>query len=470
MTITIPEPNEKQKLFLKDRHRHVGFGGARGGGKSWSVRVKAVLLALNFPGIKILIIRRTYPELRENHIEPLCQMLKVGTEQAAARYNDSKKLITFPNGSRILFGYCNNDSDIHRYQGTECDVLFIDEATQLPEDWIKALCACVRGVNDFPKRVYYTCNPGGIGHAYIKRIFIDKTYLPDEHSEDYSFTQSLVFDNKVLLEHDPDYLRMLESQPEKRKKAWLNGEWDTFEGQVFEEWRNDPEHYSDRINTHVIDEFPIPRSWKIYRGMDWGYTKPFSVAWYAIDHEGRMYRIKEFYGCTKEANTGLRLDPKTVAKRIKEIEATDPMLSGRHVIGIADPAIWGSQTGESIEEMMESCGVFNQKGDHERIAGKMQCHYRLKFDCNGVPMFYCFKSCTEFIRTVPMLIYDDTKTEDIDTDGEDHIYDEWRYVCMENPLNPEIIEKQSRPEYDPLDQWETEQLYKRGKQWTKQTF
>lgn len=454
MVLKIGKPNEKQELALLDHHRHIGYGGARGGGKSWFVRAKAVSLAYYYPGIKIKIIRRTFPELQENHIEPLCEMLKVGTPEAAASYNDGKKLMIFPNGSKIRFGYCNNDNDVRIYQGMESDIVFIDEATQFPEDWTKAIAASVRGVNDFPKRIYYTCNPGGVGHAYIKRIFIDKVYMPYEHPEDYSFIQALVYDNKALMESDPNYLRMLESQPEARRKAWMDGSWDSFEGQVFEEFRNLPEHYEDRIGTHVIDPFVIPGHWKIYRGLDWGYTKPFAVHWYAVDEDRRMYCIKEYYGCTREANTGVRLDPKEVAKTILEIEKTEPLLKDKHIIGIADPAIWGTQTGQSIAEMMEEMGVYHDKGDHNRLSGKMQCHYRLKFDDRGVPMFYTFSTCRHFIRTIPTLIYDETHVEDIDTDGEDHIYDEWRYVCMENPITIKPTVTKHKPDYDPLDLWE----------------
>ena len=150
LTIPIAQPNEKQKLFLKSKAKYVAFGGARGGGKSWSVRVKAILLAHSFAGIKQMIMRRTYPELYANHIKPLLVMLPLGSY----KYNDSKKELTFTHGSQILFRYCNNDKDLLNYQGTEIDILYIDEATQFTEEQYKVLIACVRGVNNFPKRVY----------------------------------------------------------------------------------------------------------------------------------------------------------------------------------------------------------------------------------------------------------------------------------------------------------------------------
>lgn len=148
MTITIEPPNPKQALFLQDEHKHVGFGGARGGGKSWAVRTKAKLLCSAYPGIRCLIVRRTYPELVNNHIRLLRTELK-----DIASYNDKDKLFTFINGSTLQFMYCAKDADIDHLQGVEYDVIFFDEATMLSEFQMKALTACVRGVNEFPKRI-----------------------------------------------------------------------------------------------------------------------------------------------------------------------------------------------------------------------------------------------------------------------------------------------------------------------------
>lgn len=438
--LQLPDPNPKQRLFLQARKKNIGFGGARGGGKSWSVRTKAILLSLNYPGIKVLIVRRTYPELVNNHIIILRPQLL-----GIAKYNDKDKIMKFGNGSTINFMYCQYDKDLDRLQGTEYDVIFLDEAAQLTEYQMKSITACCRGVNEFPKRIYYTCNPGGQGHAYIKRIFIDKRYIDGEDPDDYEFVQSLVTDNRALMLAQPDYIKQLEALPPKLREAWLYGRWDVFEGQVFEEFRDIPDHYVDRTGTHVINPFRIPDTWKLLRGFDWGYSKPFSVGWYAVDHDGRMYRIRELYGCTKQANEGVKWTPQQVAERIREIEESDINLKGKYIRGIADPAIFEESKGESIARMMERAHVYWEPGDHKRIPGKMQCHYRLTFDENKIPMFYVFRTCTEFVRTIPLLMYDENKVEDIDTDMEDHIYDEWRYVCMENQLNPEdvVLEKKA---------------------------
>lgn len=452
-SFTFPPPNEKQALFLTDTHKYIGFGGARGGGKSWAVRVKAVLLCLNYPGIKVMIIRRTYPELQENHIIPLCEMLHCHAEdrtQRVASYNDSKKHITFPNGSRILFRYCDNEKDADRFQGTEVDVLFVDEATHQSEEKMDKLSACVRGVNGFPKRIYYTCNPGGVGHAWVKRLFVDRQYKPGENPDDYSFIRSLVRDNLALMQSDPEYVRKLEALPPKLRKAWLDGDWDIYEGQFFEEFADRPEHYIDRQWTHVIEPFEIPDGWRIYRSFDWGYAKPFSCAWWAVDYDGVVYRILELYGCTDTPNEGVKWTPERVFAEIHRIETEHRWLRGKTIQGVADPAIWDAETGESIADVATRYRVYFDKGDHARLPGWMQVHYRLYFDENGYPMMYAFKNCKAFIRTMPLLQYDEHRVEDLDTDGEDHVADEVRYFLMTRPIKPRKAPLPEAKQADPL--------------------
>lgn len=433
MTITIERPNPKQELFLRAKAKHIGFGGARGGGKSWAVRAKAKLLAARYPGIKMLIVRRTYPELINNHINILRRELL-----GIARYTDKDKVLCFVNGSTINFSYCACDADLDRLQGQEYDAIFLDEATQLSEYQMKTITACLRGVNGFPKRIYYTFNPGGQGHAYIKRIFIDRRYDDGEDPDDYVFIQSLVTDNAALMASQPDYVKQLEALPPKLRDAWLYGSWDVYEGQFFEEFADRSEHYLDRQWTHVIEPFEIPDSWTIYRCFDWGYNHPFACEWAAIDPDGVMYIIAELYGCTKTPNEGVKWIPDKVFAEIHRIECEHRWLKGKQIIGVADPAIWNAETGESIAERAARYQVYFSKGDHQRIPGWMQLHYRFAFDDNGYPMLYVFRSCKGFIRTMPLLMYDDHKPEDIDTDGEDHIADAVRYLCMARPIKPRM--------------------------------
>ena len=445
-TLDLGRAQPKQTLFLKDKHRHIAYGGARGGGKSWAVRTKSKLLAFRYPGIKILIVRKTYKELQNNHIEQLTAELA-----GFAKYNRSDKMFRFPNGSTISFGYCANEGDLGQYQGAEYDVVFIDEAGQLQESWIRKINLCVRGTNGFPKRTYYTLNPGGPGHAYFKRVFVDRNFNPDEDPNDYFFIQAKVEDNKVLMDTQPDYLRELENLPPTLRAAWKDGRWDVYEGQFFEDFRDVPEHYQDRRWTHVIEPFEIPDGWTICRSYDFGYGKPFSCAWWAVDYDGTIYRIMELYGCTRTPNEGVKWTPDKQFEEIHKTEMQHPWLKGKTIIGVADPAIWDASRGESVADTAARYGVFFTPGDNERIAGWMQCHYRLQFDEDGYPRMYVFNTCRAFIRTIPTLIYDEHRAEDLDTKMEDHVADEWRYFCMSRPIKPIRAVKEQRILFDPLD-------------------
>ncbi len=448
MELLLQSPNERQKLFLKDTHRYVAFGGARGGGKSWAVRTKAKLLAVKYKGIRICIIRRTYPELRSNHIDTLRLEL-----QGVARYIEGKKEFVFKSGSKIFCRYCQNESDLRKFQGTEYDVIFIDEATQFSENMFHMICACVRGVNGFPKRVYLTCNPGGEGHGWVKRLFVDRRFKTGEKAQDYAFIKSLVTDNKALLQADPDYIRQLESLPPKLRKAWLEGDWNIFEGQFFEEFRDDPDHYDDRLFTHVINPFEIPAHWPIYRSYDFGYGKPFDASWWAVDGEGRAYLILQLYGCTQYPNEGVKWSPDKQFAEIHRIETEHRWLKGKNIIGVADPSIWDASRGDAIVDAADRYFVHFSPGDNKRIPGWMQCHYRFQFDGEGRPMVYFFNTCKEAIRTIPLLQFSKTNPEDLDTDGEDHFADSFRYFAMSRPIAaPAVLEgKRETADDDPLD-------------------
>lgn len=392
------------------------------------------------------------------------------------KYNDSKKEITFPNGSQIIFRYCSNDKDLNNFQGTECDIMYIDEATQFTEEQFKILAACVRGVatrkeDKFPKRCYLTCNPGGQGHGWVKRLFIDKSYRSGENAEEYRFIQASVFDNKALMEQQPDYLRQLEALSPKLREAWLYGRWDIYSGQFFEDFRTTPdvelcakagitpeEALRQRRFTHVIEPFDLSlgdcRGWNIMRSYDFGYNKPFSLGYWAVDYDGVLYRIAEIYGCTETPDEGVRWSPDEQFRRFREFEDQHPWLKGRHIVdSVADPAIWDSSRGESIADTAARYGIYFTPGDNQRIPGWMQMHYRMQFSDYGFPRMYVFNTCKAFIRTIPLMMYSETHPEDINTKLEDHCPDECRYMCMSRPVKPIVPDEPMNVLTDPLNQF-----------------
>ena len=445
-----------------------------GGGKSDALVIEA-LRQVAIPHYKGLIVRKTFPQLAELIDKSLNYYPRIYPK---ARYNISSHTWTFPSGAKIIFGSMQHTKDKHQYQGKAYDFVAFDELTHFTYEEYSYLFSRNRP-NGPGTRVYIrsTANPGGVGHGWVKERFITAARPMQPISEEVKwkdpggewhtaiqkriFVPSTVFDNKVLLANDPGYVQRLASMPEAERNALLYGDWDSFSGQVFTEWRNDSEHYVDRINTHVIAPFRIPDTWRVWCGLDWGYSRPFSVGWFAVDHDRRLYHIKELYGCTGTPNVGVKWEPAEVARVIRTIEAEDPNLKGRQIFRVGDPAIWGSDGTESIGALMERERVYFEKGDNARIDGKMQLHHRLAFDDEGKPMFYVFDTCKHFIRTFPNLVYDETHVEDIDTDGEDHSYDMARYVCMKNPISPRPRAKSDLLPYDPLDRWDSKPTYDR---------
>ncbi len=459
-------PQKKQSIFMSRPEDEALYGGAAGGGKSDALVIEA-LRQVHIPHYKAIILRKTFPQLTELIEKSLGYYKAVFPK---AKYNDSKHVWTFPSGAKIYFGSMQHTKDKHNYQGKAYDFVAFDELTHFNFEEYNYLFSRNRP-NGPGTRSYIraTANPGGIGHSWVKQRFItaaepmstiweeQTVNMPDGSVKKFRksriFVPSSVFDNQKLIENDPGYLGRLAQLPKAERDALLYGDWNSFSGQVFSEWVNDDAHYFDRKNTHVISPFKVPAEWKIYRGFDWGFAKPFSVGWYAVDYNKRIYRIRELYGCTDTPDTGVKWEPYLIAKKIREIEEQDDNLKGKTIHGIADPAIFADDRGRdtSIAAVMERSGVFFDKGNHERLAGKMQLHNRLRFDDEGYPMFYVFSTCKHFIRTVPSLVYSETDVEDVDTKGEDHIYDECRYVLMEYPITPKPAKAQTESEFDPLE-------------------
>lgn len=440
------------------------YGGAAGGGKSDALVIEA-LRQVHIPHYKALILRKTYPQLSEL-IEKTQNYYKRAFPKA--KYNGSTHTWKFPSGAIIRFGSLHHTQDKLNYQGHAYDYIAFDELTQFTYDEYIYLLGRNRP-NGPNTRVYIrsTANPGGIGHGWVKERFITSMPPMTPKTEFVKivsptgqvinrkltriFVPSLVFDNDALMQNDPNYITRLASLPEADKQALLYGDWNSFSGQVFTEWVDDPAHYDDRQYTHVINPFLVPRDWQIWQSYDHGYARPFSVGWYAVSPDKVIYRIREFYGCGGTPNVGIKLDAQSIAQQIRRIESEDENLKRFSQINrIGDPAIWQSQGTESIGALMERESVYIEKGDNTRIAGKMQAHHRLKFDDNGRPLFQVFNTCKNFIRTIPALVYSESDVEDVDTTCEDHIYDEWRYILMRNPVTERQIQERMKV-YSPLD-------------------
>lgn len=464
-------PQPRQRDFLSRPEDEALYGGAAGGGKSEALVMEALRQA-DIGCYRGLILRKTVPQLGELIDKSQRYYPRV---YPGARYNVTTHTWTFPSGARIRFGSLPRPQDRLSYQGLAFDFIGFDELTQFErEEYMYLLSRNRPGGPGTRCCVRATANPGGIGHGWVKERFLTagppgrtiwESYpvvFPDGHTEmrrrSRIFIPSTVFDNEILLRNDPAYLARLAALPEADRKALLYGDWDSFSGQVFLEWRNDPAHYADRIGTHVISPFRIPPDWHLFRGFDWGYRHPFSVCWFAEDREGRLYHIRELYGCASDGhgqplpNVGVMWTARHIAEEIRRIEREDPNLRGRPVTGVADPAIFRRDGGESVGELMEGRQVYWDKGDNTRLAGKQQFHNRLAFGEDGRPMLYVFSTCRHFIRTVPSLIYSTVNVEDVDTAGEDHIYDAARYVMMEVPCAPPRVPPVpiDRP-FDPLD-------------------
>lgn len=394
--------NERQKLFFKARHRFIAYGGARGGGKTWAVRIKAMLLACRYAGIKILIVRRSFQELRDNHILPLQMELR-----DLARWKEQEKRFIFPNGSYIRFGYCSAERDVLQYQGQEYDIIFIDEATQLTEFQFQTFKGCLRGANDFPKRMYLTCNPGGVGHAWVKRLFIDRQYVEGERPEDYEFIQAKVTDNPVLMKKDPEYINMLRSLPYELREAWLNGSWDIFAGQYFSEWNRD---------VHVVEPFVIPAWWRRYITIDYGLDMLAAYLIVVDDHD-MAYVVQEVY---KGRDLGEGAKGLIVSEAAAEVKA----LAGNGDVAayLAPPDLWNArqETGKSVADIFAESGIYLTQSSNDRIDGWMAMHERLHVfeDEQGVQVakLRIFPQCINLIRTLPQLRYDDKRINDVATE------------------------------------------------------
>lgn len=404
------------------------FGGAKGGGKSKGLRLIMLLRRFKYPGSYGAIFRRTYPELEGNHIRPLLEEFP----ELRVYWHESKKLLTLPNGSTLQFCHCNNENDVGLYQGREFHDLAIDEAGQ----WTEAMFRKLLGSNRSSKpgiaaKAILTGNPGGPGHKWLKRLFVDKAYNNRERAGDYAFVQALVDDNPDLIQNDPDYIYRLESEPnEALRKAYRFGSWDIFAGQFFGE--------IDR-SIHCIKRFDIPSHWNRFGAYDYGYNHPAAFGWFAVDEDGNVYLYRELI------KAQMRVDQ--FAQAIRQYPDTKDLMTIQAGWDCwAKKAVLQAGTTPTIAEEFMKHELFLTKAKIDRVNGAAQVRNYLAWQnlANGrnQPRFFILDSCPVSFDCLSRMEHDPNHAEDVlkvdsvegDPYAGDDAYDMIRYGLMSRPL------------------------------------
>ena len=420
------EITEKQDLFVNSEAYEIFFGGAAGGGKSYGQLIDALLYALQYPKSSQIIFRSTFADLEKTLIRKSREIypLKI------ANYNDSKHTWKFKNGSIIDFGYIQYEKDVYQYQSAEYDVIRFDELTHFTEHMYTYMISRNRGANPYPKHMKSTGNPGGIGHTWVKKRFIDigepnKIYeMP--LSEDKptmktrTFIPSFVQDNKFMLEYDPDYVNRLDALPEKERKALKYGDWDIYDGQYFSE-------FNRRI--HVCEPFEIPRNWDRYISFDYGLDK-FAVLFIAVDTKGKAYVYNQIH---KE-----NLIVSEAAQILKSV-----MRKTEFKAIYAPPDLWQTDrhTGKSTAEIFRENGVVLTMSSNARVAGWLAVKEWLKVRCvknehtgehENISDLVIFSTVLTLIEYLPQIQHDDKNVNDCATQPHEltHICDALRYFCI----------------------------------------
>lgn len=436
-----PQPGP-QRALLACPIFEVFYGGARGGGKTdgclgeWAQHAQA--FGASASG---MFVRRELTQLDEAIHRSHALFAPTG-----ARWGEQKKTWVFPGGGRLKFRPLERAADAEKYQGHSYTRVYVEEATNFPDPApIDRLRATLRSSAGVPCRLRLTGNPGGPGHSWVKARYIDPApegwtrIVENEGGEggdlDRLFIPARLADNLALLDADPAYpARLRQSGSAVLVRAWLEGDWSVVEGAFFDCWRP---------GRHVLPPTPLPASWLRFRSFDWGSARPFSVGWWAVTSEdwqhpsgtvverGALVRYREWYGANGP-NRGLKLTAEAVALGIR---ARTP--AGEDIAyTAADPACFIQDGGPSLAERFARSGVPLRRADNQRVPGWDQLRRRLVGDGAGQndrAMILCFETCRDSIRTLPALTHDPTRTEDLDTRGEDHAADEWRYACMSRP-------------------------------------
>lgn len=429
---TLWKPQPKQAALLSCPAFEIFYGGAAGGGKSDGL-VAAGLQDVKMWGAhsRVIIFRQSRDELSE-----LLERADFMYLPQDAEYRRTSKFGTnvyfFPNGGRVQFAYLEREEDVRRYQGKQFTLVGFDELGNYPTPYCWTyMQSRVRSAHGARGRIIGTGNPGGRGQGWIRQRFMDgkmpnriytrEVRLRDNSVRSYTsvFIPSSLYDNRALMENDPDYEARLLSLPDYLRDALLNGSWEVFAGQVFK---------FDRLR-HVRDMVLLDaRYWFKFCSFDWGYAKPYALLWWAVNAEGRMYLYREDYGCRDgEYNVGIRKGSDTLARESFAVA----MREGVRDI-VMDPACWNEQDDKpSVAANFAAAGWNTVPANNDRRQGLVIFDQMLRnTDENGIPMLTVCPQSAGFIRTVPLLTPDPNRQEDIDTKLEDHIYDAARYAVM----------------------------------------
>lgn len=427
----------KQRLFLEtiEKTPVTFYGGAKGGGKSKGLQLIMLFRRFKYPNSTGAIFRRTYPELEGNHIRPLFQAFP----ELRGYYNESKKLLSLPNGSTLQFCHCNNENDITLYQGREFHDLAIDEAGQWTESMFRTLLGSNRSAQPrITPKCLLTGNPGGIGHGWLKRIFIERCFNERETPLDYAFVQALVDDNAALMANDPGYISKLRSEPnEALRKAYLHGDWNIFAGQFFQEITKD---------VHFIKPFEIPNHWNRFGAYDFGYNHPAAFGWFANDEDGNTYLYREL------VKAGRRVDQFAIdINKFEDTAKLYPIVAG-HDCWTVKGVLKDTAAPPTVSEEFQTHGINLKRAVIDRIQGASQLRSYLAWQgkAGNKPRFYIFDTCPISFDTISRMIHDPDRVEDVlkidATEGDplsgDDAYDMVRYGLMSRPtISDPIVTK-----------------------------